>query len=151
MKKSFMLGAAVVCLAVAGCQNTVNTIENADKSATYNVIRDSRFVTDGFLKDRLALVRIIMSENSDGFMQAQVEAVNVRTGVLDQLWSGITEENPYKIRYKFTWFDQNGMAMESVISDWQDATVIPGESVYLKSVAPSRDCRDFKVSLKEAQ
>lgn len=140
----------MVALALTGCQNTVNTVENADKTMTPNTINDARFITDGFLKDRLALKSVNVSKTQDDFMRVQLEAVNIRKGVFAQAWSGITGENPYKIRYKFSWFNQDGMAVDGIISDWQTATVIPGETVYLQSVAPSKDCHDFKISLKEA-
>ncbi len=150
MRKAFILGSCMAALALTGCQNTVNTVENADKSMTPNTINDARFITDGFLKDRLALKSVNVSKTQDGFTRVQLEAVNVRTGGFAQAWSGITGENPYKIRYKFSWFTQDGMAVETLLSDWQNATVIPGETVYLQSVAPSKDCHDFKISLKEA-
>lgn len=150
MKKVFILGSCVVALALTGCQNTVNTIENADKTMTTNTINDTRFVTDGFLKDRLALKSVNVSETPDGFMKVQLEAVNIRTGTFAQAWSSITGENPYQIRYKFSWFNKDGTAVNGIISDWQNVTVIPGETVYLQSVAPSKDCHDFKISVKEA-
>ncbi len=151
MKMAHLFPGAAVLLVLAGCQNTVNTIENADKTMTPNTITDTRFVTDGFLKDRLALKKIDVSATSDGFMRVQLEAVNLRVGAFAQTWSGLKGDNPYKIRYKFTWFTQDGMAVSTLLSDWQDATVIPGETVYLQSVAPSKDCRDFKISLKEVK
>ena len=141
-----LLGAVLI----AGCQNTVNTVESANKTMTPNTIQDMRFITDGFLKDRLALKGVNVSRTQDGFMRVQLEAVNVRTGALAQMWSGITGENPYPIRYKFFWFDKAGMAVNGIVSDWQNVTVIPGETVYLQSVAPTKDCSDFKISLKEA-
>ncbi len=146
-----MAACAILLLAGAGCQNTVNTVENADKTMTPNTIQDARFVTDGFLRDRLALTRLTTAQTGDGFLRVQVEAINIRTGVMAQAWSGLTGSNPYRIRYKITWFSGDGMAMESILSDWQDATIIPGETFYLQSVAPSRDCKDFKISLKEAK
>lgn len=151
MKTTHLFSGAAVLLVLAGCQNTVNTVENADKTMTPNTITDVRFVTDGFLKDRLALKKIDVSATSDGFMRVQLEAVNLRVGAFAQAWSGLKGDNPYKIRYKFTWFTQDGMTVDTLLSDWQDATVIPGETVYLQSVAPSKDCRDFKISLKEVK
>lgn len=151
MKTTHLFSGAAVLLVLAGCQNTVNTIENADKTMTPNTITDVRFVTDGFLKDRLALKKIDISSTPDGFMRVQLEAVNLRVGTFAQAWSGLKGDNPYKIRYKFTWFTQDGMTADTLLSDWQDATVIPGETVYLQSVAPSKDCRDFKISLKEVK
>ena len=151
MKKTCLLGWFAAALMLASCQNTVNTVENADKTMTPNTIADARFVTDGFLKDRLALQSLTLGKTADGFKRAQLEVVNLRTGVLSQAWSGITGENPYKIRYRFTWFDEDGMAVNNtVLADWRDATIIPGETLFLQSVAPTKNCSDFKISLKEA-
>ena len=152
MKKiSMTLWIAAAALALTACQNSVNTVENADKTMTPNTISDSRFITDGFLKRRLALQSLTTGRTADGFMRAQLEVVNVRTGALAQAWSGMTGENPYKIRYRFTWFTEDGMAVNNtVLADWQDATIIPGETLFLQSVAPYKNCSDFKVSLREA-
>lgn len=134
-----------------GCQNTVNRVENAERSMVQNVIHDKRFITDGFLEDRLLLTGVNTAETPDGFLRVQLTAVNARVGFFPEMWSSITGENPYKIQYRFTWFDRNGMAMDSILSTWQEMTVIPGEEVQIQSVAPSRDCRDFTVSLREAE
>lgn len=151
MKKTCLLGWFAAALMLAACQNTVNTVENADKTMTPNTVADARFVTDGFLKDRLGLQSVTMGKTADGFKRVQLEVINLRTGVLSQAWSGITGENPYKIRYRFTWFDEDGMAVNNtVLADWRDATIIPGETLFLQSVAPTRQCSDFKISLKEA-
>lgn len=151
MKKTCLLGWFAAALMLAACQNTVNTVENADKTMTPNTIADARFVTDGFLKDRLGLQSVTMGKTADGFKRVQLEVINLRTGVLSQAWSGITGENPYKIRYRFTWFDEDGMAVNNtVLADWRDATIIPGETLFLQSVAPTKNCSDFKISLKEA-
>ena len=151
MKKICLMGWFAAIVMLAACQNSVNTVENADKTMTPNTISDSRFVTDGFLKRRLALQSLTTGRTADGFMRAQLEVVNVRTGVLSEAWSDITGENPYKIRYRFTWFTEDGMAVNNtVLADWQDATIIPGETLFLQSVAPYKNCNDFKISLREA-
>ena len=151
MKKTCLLGWCAAALMLAACQDTVNTVQNADKTMTPNTIADARFVTDGFLKDRLGLQSVTMGRTADGFKRVQLEVINLRTGVLSQAWSGITGENPYKIRYRFTWFDEDGMAVNNtVLADWRDATIIPGETLFLQSVAPTKYCSDFKISLKEA-
>ena len=56
--KLLLVPAVSLCLAGSACQNTVNTIENTDKTMVENVVRDTRFVTDSFLKNRLALQKI---------------------------------------------------------------------------------------------
>lgn len=152
MKTKMLLYGCIAALVLAtGCQDTVNTIENENKTMTPNTVADSRIPTDLFLKCRLSLKKVDVGTTPDGFMRVQLEAVNMRTNLLAQFWSWLTRENPYKIRYKFTWFTQDGMAVDSVLSDWQDATIIPGETVYLQSVAPSKNCKDFKISLKESK
>ena len=150
MKIKCFAASFLLALIFAGCQNTVNTVENSDKTMQPNVIRDSRFVTDGFLKDRLALRNVVVDRTQDGYLRAQLTATNVRVGVLSQMWSGMTGENPYKIRYKFTWFNKGGMAVETVLSDWQTAVITPGESVHFQSIAPSKECNDFRIDLQEA-
>ena len=151
MKKICLMGWFAAAMMLAACQNSVNTVENADKNMTPNTISDARFVTDGFLKRRLALQSLTTGRTADGFMRAQLEVVNVRTGAFAQAWSDLTDENPYKIRYRFTWFTEDGMAVNNtVLADWQDATIIPGETLYLQSVAPYKNCNDFKISLREA-
>ncbi len=150
MRKAGILILLGGLLLTVGCQNTANRVENADRVMTPNIITDKRFLTDGFLADRLKLTRIITSTTAGGLLRVQISAVNVRTGVFAQMWSSMTRENPYPIQYKFTWFGKDGMAIDSIISTWKDMTVIPGEEVQIQSVAPNRDCKDFTIQLKEA-
>ena len=141
---------SALLLTLTGCQDTVNSIEAQDKTMKMNMVQDSRYVTDSFLKDRLRLVGVNTSETAEGLMRVQLTAVNVRTGVLAQAWSSLNNDNPYRIQYKFTWFDLNGMAVDSIFSTWQERRIIPGETVQFQSVAPRKDCKDFRIELKEA-
>ena len=143
------LSIATVCLAAAACQNTVNTVENADKSATPNVIRDARFVTDGWLRDRLQLRSVKTAISASGHLMVEVAATNVRTGPLAQTWSSITRDNPYTVDYKFDWQDENGMTVDTSLSIWQSRQIKPGETVYFKTVAPTPRCKDFILNVKE--
>ncbi len=139
--------AFVALVAAAGCMNTVNTTENADKSMTPTHVADARFVTDGFLRDRLALRNVRLSPAPGGLQQVQVEATSLRVG----FWDHVAGPEKYHIRYKFTWFDVNGMAVETVLSDWQDKWIFPGETVQFQSVAPSPACKDFRLNLMEGE
>ena len=150
------IAVVVVSLALAGfcctgCQNTVNTVENQEKEAAPNVVKDARFITDGFLRDRLQLRSVKMSPAASGNMVVEVAATNVRTGVLDQAWSSMTGENPYSVDYKFTWQDENGMTVETPLSAWRTIKIYPGETVFFKSVAPNSRCRDFILNVKESK
>ena len=136
---------AAAMAAAAGCISSVNTTENADKNMTPTHIADTRFVTDGFLRDRLALRNVRFSPAPGGLQQVQVEATSLRVGFWDQAFG----PDRYHVRYKFTWFDNSGMAVETVLSDWQDKWIMPGETVQFQSVAPTPACKDFRLNLME--
>lgn len=138
-------------LSSVGCQNTVNSVENKDKTMRPDVIASARVVTDGFLKNRLLLKSVEKAETSDGFLKIQVTAVNARTGFWSELWSGMTGGNPYRIDYKFDWLDKNGMKVDTILSRWRQRTIKPGETVYFNSVSPTKNCKDFMLELKEAE
>lgn len=147
MKSIARIACIAALAAAAGCINSVNTTENADKSMTPTHIADARFITDGFLRDRLALRNVRFSPAPGGLQQVQVEATSLRVGFWDQL-SG---PEKYHIRYKFTWFDQAGMAVNTVLSDWQDKWILPGETVQFQSIAPTPECKDFRLNLIEGK
>lgn len=136
----------------AGCQNTINTVENSEKQAYQNIIADKRFVTDGALNRRLALRSVNVYPGGEaGNFSVEITATNVRTGFWAQLWSGLTGDNPYKVDYKFTWKDDNAMTVETPLSIWRTMVIIPGETVYFKSVAPNERCKDFVLNVKESK
>ncbi len=153
MKKITLLmccAAGIVGFA-GGCQNTVNTVENADKSAAPVYVSDKRVVTDGALRDRLAVSKVATGDSPNGLMMVQVEVTNMRTGFFSEAWSSMTGENPYRINYRFRWFDEKGMAVSGISAVWQEKIIYPGESAYLESVAPTRECRDFLLDLQEGE
>lgn len=148
--KIFLGAAAALLLCCTGCQDTVNTVENESENATVSNVRDVRVVTDKFLRDRLLIRSVKMAPAASGNMSAEVAATNTRTGVFSQIWSGITDENPYTVAYKFIWKDESGMTVETNLSVWRTVRIHPGETVFFKSVAPNARCRDFMLDLKEA-
>jgi len=150
MKIRALAAATAVMALMAGCQNSINTVENSEKSASLNVVADKRVITDGFLRGRLLITQVNTSDTASGFMRVQVAATNVRTGFFSEFWSGFTGENPYPLDYRFRWADKDGMVMTGVTAVWQHAMLVPGETVYFESVAPSRDCRDFLLDIKES-
>ena len=65
------------------------------------------------------------------------------------MWSGTTGDVPYVVDYKFVWQDANGMTVDANRSVWLSKRIKPGETVHFRSVAPSTQCKDFILSLKE--
>ncbi len=151
MKHTFLFTAPLLLAALlpAGCQNTVNTVENTEKSAAVNNINDTRVITDRFLRDRLALRSVHTGRTAAGLLRVEVTAVNARTRAASQLWSWMTDENPYPVDYRFTWQDAQGMTVETPLSIWRTVTLYPGEIVNFQSVAPTPECQDFVLEIKE--
>ena len=142
---------AALAMLLGGCQNTVNTVENADRNATPEIIADKRFITDGFLENRLVLRSVHMSPSASGNMMVQVSATNVRTGFFSQLWSGMTGGNPYRVDYRFTWQDANGMVVDLPLSAWRTVSIRPGETIQFTAIAPNLRCKDFVLNVKESE
>ncbi len=140
----------LACLAIFGCQNTVNTLENEEKSAVSDPVANRRISTDAFLRDRLLFRSVKMTPNASGSMTVEVAATNIRTGFFAQIWSWMTNENPFPVDYKFTWQDARGMTVETTLSAWRTVRIAPGETVYFKAVAPAPQCKDFILNLKES-
>ncbi len=129
-----------------GCMDSVNTIENTDKSPMREEVRTKRVVTDGILDRRLITMRTDKQILPSGLMEAQVTLKSSRTG----FWSWLLKGNrPYKIVYKFTWFNASGIRVQTASSVWLEKDVMPGDTFYLQQVAPNEQCRDFMLHIRE--
>ncbi len=150
MKKSVyaMLTATVVVIC-SGCQNTVNTVENEQKSFKRNYVKSKNISTDGYLRSRLLIDNISKTTLPSGLTQAQVTLRSNRVGFFSEMWSHITGENPYKVSYRFNWMDDNGMEVQTASSVWKELDLIPGETKRIQSIGPTPRCKDFVVSIKE--
>ena len=52
-----------------------------------------------------------------------------------------------KIRYKFVWLDAQGMEVSGVNSVWNVLELSSAEAVFISSVAPTPNARDFILKL----
>ena len=139
MKKLLLTLASVATLAV-GCRHGVNTVENAYKTNPPNAIVDARFITDARLAHRIVLRQVNTGRTQAGLLTVQLDAVNMHLGKL-----------PIHLKYKFDWFDGQGLRVDTFTSAWQEKTVLPGENFILSATAPRPDSADFKVSLTQAR
>ncbi len=146
---TIILCAAILPALFSGCQNTVNTAENRNKTMKTDYMLSRYVSTDRFCRDRLVIDGINRKVLSTGFMMIQINFRSSRTGFWSELWSDITGANPYKVEYKIDWFDKDGMKIDTPTSTWTEVDFIPGESKYIKSVAPNIRCKDFKINMKE--
>jgi len=136
-------------LLLISCQATVNTLDNTEKTMQATSIDTSKVSTDGFLKDRLDIIRVDKKQRDDGLLSIQVTAQNIRTSFWSQASSWFMGDNPYQIAYRFTWFDADGMEVETATSTWVPLIVIPGDTVRLKAISPSAQCKDFSLAIRE--
>lgn len=148
--KNFLIIAGS-CLILCGCQSTVDTVENRDKSMQPNKVDTSRISTDGFLKGRLQIIRVDKVQQPDGLLRVQVTARNARTGMWSQIGSWFMGDNPYRITYRFTWLDKDGMEVNTATSTWLPKQVIPGDTIRLVGISPNGRCKDFVLSIREDQ
>ena len=147
MKKLYII--TITCLLLIGCQATVNTVENEQKTMQVDAVDSSKVSTDAFLKNRLEIIQVNKREQPDGLLKIQVTARNVRTGFWAQLGSWFMGDNPYQIAYRFTWLDIDGMQVNTAASTWIPLTVVPGDTVRLNAISPNSRCKDFTLSIRE--
>jgi len=142
--------AALSAVAMAGlcsCMDNVNTTENAEMKAQPQAVDVKRIVTDPYLEKRLQILRVDTSLNDSGLLQVQVTARNTRTGFWSWLEHG---DNPYHLAYKFVWLDSKGIEVKSPANGaYLQRDVLPGDLVRFSGLAPSPDCKDFQLSIKE--
>jgi len=131
------------------CQSTVNTLDNKNKRIQQDPVDISRVSADGFLQNRLAVIRVDKKEQRDGLLKVQVTLKNVRTGFWAQLGSWLMGDNPYHIAYRFTWLDSDGMEVETAASTWIPKIIIPGDIVRITAISPNNRSKDFTLSLRE--
>jgi len=141
---AFILLATVLC----GCMDSVNTAENTQKSMTPDFVPTKRIVTDGYLDNRLKPMSTDKVVLPDGLLKIQVTLKSTRTGLWDWLVKG---NRPYRIAYRFEWFDKDGMLVNTASSVWLEKEVLPGDTLYVSSVAPNERCKDFILRLKELE
>ena len=129
-----------VLVLLAGCAEeitpSVNTVSNANTSAKIKRVADRRVDTDQRLSQFLAFTEIRESRTNDGYKRIQVYFKN---------FSGTT----YSVLYRFNWYDDNGTEVENPDNEmWVRKIIVAGDDITLTSVAPSKNCQDFKLRLK---
>ena len=125
-RKTIVLPAVLggMMLALCACQDSVNTLENTDKTAQREYVNSQYFSTDSYCRDRITILAINKATTDSGLMKLQVQIRSNRYGFWSELWSDIMGANPYHI-------------------------LMPGEVKYIQSVAPNANCKDFFISFKE--
>ena len=126
----------VGCATEVPYEPSVNTISNAKASASIKQVADRRVETDQYLSQLLCLTEIRESQTNDGYKRIQIFLKNL---------SGST----YTIMYRFNWYDDNGVEVENPDNEmWVRKMIAAGDDITLTSLAPEKNCKDFKLRLK---
>jgi uncharacterized protein YcfL len=127
MKTKMLLGSALVAVVAAGCAKSVNTVEIGETGHSW-------VQTDPWLNNKAAVTRVNKAFQGD-ILQAQVWVTNREWGAVNFM-------------YRFVYLDNNGMTLDTPLTNWQRATVQPQQSVTLQAVAPDARVRDIRLEMK---
>jgi uncharacterized protein YcfL len=130
------LAGVLLLLAVCGCSNSMNSVENAQKSGQRQMVPDQRAVTDKGLASKVSIVGVNSAMTPGGFLKVQIELLN-------------TARSLQRFSYHFEWFDANGMQLSTLTSAEIPDEIQGGEDKFISSVAPTPACRDFRVKFIE--
>ena len=139
MKSKILILASGIIASVAfcnACNNSVNTISNAGVTAEITRVNDKRVNTDPRLAKQLCLTEIRETKTNDGYKRIQIFLKNM------------TNET-YKIVYRFNWYDDKGAEVINPDNEnWTRKLILAGDDATLTTVAPRKNCYDFKLRLK---
>jgi len=136
--KTKLAALCVVALAMTGCHNTMNSVENAQKVGQRNMVADLRVVNDTGLNRKVGVVGINTGMTPGGFLRVQVELLN-------------RSSSAQGFNYRFEWFDQNGMQINGIASAVIADQIAGKESKFIGAIAPTETAKDFRLKLIEAQ
>ena len=117
----------------------VNTISTANPVANVARAEYKQVVLDGNLAQWVAVQDVRRSRTNDGYERIQVLVKNMTA-------------SPIRTRYRFDWQDANGVVvMDPDNSGWEKMTLIPGDDGTFTSIAPKKDCADFRLRMAVIQ
>ena len=126
-------------LAAAGCTpSTQNSYERDKPTYQESVIKDKRIETDAALAARARVLKITQATVQENMMMIQVRILNDDTSAND-------------FDYRFEWFDDTGMQVDSPGSTWNTQHFGPQEVKTLQSIAPTPRCKDFRLKIQQNQ
>lgn len=127
--------AATVAFAFIGC-SSVNTTQPTERVNPPRIINDQRIVTDPSLQRRVQVIEMHEAETEGGHLRVQVGVLN-------------TTRRYRTFNYRFEWFDQDGIFIETPAGGYRTRQIEGGESLMLVGVAPTAAAKDFRLKLLE--
>ena len=143
MKKTFAI--VSVLAAVIGCKTPppytpqVNTLTTGTVAAKVDHVDYRQVVLDGFQAQCLVVEDVRRSKTNDGYDRVEVLVKNMTNA-------------PLRTRYRFDWQDENGVLRSDLWQDaWEKTTIAAGDNSKFTSIAPRKDCADFRLRMKNMQ
>lgn len=143
LRTLFWLGTAALAAGCASQQDVqpppyvpqVNSLSTANPIANVNHEVYKQVILDGNLPQWVSVQDVRRSTTNDGYQRIQVLVKNLTTASI-------------RTRYRFDWQDANGVVvMDPDHSGWEKLTLIPGDDGTYTSIAPKKDCADFRLRM----
>ena len=99
-------------------------------------VPNKRVITDKATNSSLQVRRIDNVTLPSGFLKIQAELRNAA-------------RKTFQFSYRFLWFDDHGMQVESPAGTWIQKSVLSGDTIYVSAVAPTDKCKDFQLKIIE--
>jgi len=116
----------------------VSTLVNAYDKAKVQHIAFKQVALDD-LAETVAVTDVRRSKTNDGYDRVQVFVKN---------FAG----DRVRIRYRFNWVDNDGVEVRDPDHDaWEKKTIDAGDDATLTTIAPAKNCYDFKLRMKRMQ
>lgn len=137
-----LAGSAGLLLAVlvtlSGCSPTVNAIEDEERFNQAQAVEDKRIVTDGTFNRRLRVTEVNEGRAANGLRIVEATVLN-------------TTDKTRRFRYRYSWFDGQGLGIQTPSPVWIDQTVAARGEVRVRSVASVPGAEDFRLELLEVR
>ena len=140
--KKIVMALSLGALALAGCSspsgtndttgNTMNTIENKPTVGRPNYVASKWVISDKAFAKHVAVLAVNTVTTPAGLLQVQLQVLNKTTSLQAFL-------------YSFNWLDSQGMQVKNIVSANLPEQLEGGETKYISGIAPTPDCKDFRV------
>lgn len=117
----------------------VNTLSTANPVAKVNHAVYKQVILDNIHAESVVVEDVRQSRTNDGYKRIQVLVKNVT-------------DTPIRTRYRFDWQDANGVViLDPDHNGWEKLTLLPGDDGVFTSIAPKKECSDFRLRMKGIQ
>lgn len=117
----------------------VNTFSTAQPVAQVKHAVYKQVLLDGDMSQWVVVEDIRRSRTNDGYERIQVLVKNLT-------------QAPIRVKFRFDWQDANGVVVVDPDHDaWEKETLLPGDNGTFTSIAPRKDCADFRLRMKNVQ